>query len=568
MGLWQVSSSTGRRSHPASGATLYTCLVQLVILHQLSVLVTGQEDARFPLVNQCLRRNIGASLNKQSINFCMDRGGGLIVKFPGSICPDANDAIIIGGYEVLTPKESFVARRRSGCNSREVDGFNYASSVNSSCLQRQGFSRQVKNAILPLMRMYNGLSTRQMQAVETIQYHRRLGPDEREMSDFTWLSLFTKCVEKETTTKLLNSDICDNSEQSGAHIVHIEFRPHGGVYVNQSSCSCNIVSRSRPGDPNEQTLTARAVDIRLAGSSAVLNLVGKGNSRVLDGSEILYWDADGDLLSSTEQLYLKLDRLDLRALPERMWLEVRGTNLTVNCGPADQPGGHQPLAAESSTFGITYIIAIIAGLVILIVLLLVLFKYVYQRKQGRRSRKDEDDDYDISMGSKEDIRDRYKLNALRQQMSNDSGVEPAVEIKTEVEVMCSNPRLASSPGTEADESQRALLHDGDEEEDGNGNNNTTTKKPPVTPPPPPHDPHHHEYLICRQLSYIDEDEAALPPPPPTEEIYNHLNEHQRPDVVPGNIYDTKPMEQNHYSTTTPKKRRAPDVPLPEDNYVT
>ena len=77
-------------------------------------------------------------------------------------------------------------------------------------------------------------------------------------------------------------------------------------------------------------------------------------------------------------------------------------------------------------------------------------------------------------------------------------MEPAIEIKTEAEVMCSNPRMVTSPRGENDESQKALLHGGDEEDD-NGNINTTAKKPLEMPPPPPHDPHHHEFNLCRQV---------------------------------------------------------------------
>ncbi|GFR62234.1 hypothetical protein ElyMa_005450800 [Elysia marginata] len=546
-----------------SALTLYYWFAQLVICSLITHTVVSKD---FPLIGQCQKKETGASLTGDNLNFCLELGSGLLPTFPSSICHNPSDVIVIHSFQLLTPRMS---ADPLFCHQADIDGFNYHDAVNSTCLQTHGYSRQVKNAILPLMRLYNGKTSEQILAADSNQYIRQLGPDGKELVDFTWYSLPKTCVDKRTTASLLNADICANLEQRGTNIVHIQFLPHGGVYVNQTSCSCNIFSASTSVNPKDRTLTARALDIRLADSSAVLHLNGKGGSRTLDGSEILYWSGDGNILTSEDQLFLKLDRLNLRALPERMWLEVRGANLTVNCGPADQPGGHQPLAAESKSLGLVYIIAIIVGVVILLVLLLILVKCVYQRKRRRGGKKDEDDEYNISMNSNEDIRDRYKLHALRQQMSTDSGVEPAVEIKTEAEVMCSNPRMVPSPVAEADESQRALLPHEEEEDDGSSaNNNTTAKKPLFPPPPPPHDPHNHEFFICRQLSYIDEDETALPPPPPAEEIFNHLNDHQRPDVVPGNIYDTKPVEENHYSTTQPKKKRAPHVPLPEDHYVT
>lgn len=516
------------------------------------------------MIEKCKMK--GASLSGQNLNFCLERGSGLLPVFRKTICAQPNDVIVIDSYELVTPRD--YALNDLACKVQDVDGFFYQDNVNSTCLQANGYSRQVKNTILPIMRIYNGKTPAQVLAADSNQYVRQLGPDGQELGEFTWFKVPAKCVDRKTTTNLLNADICANLEQSGASVVHIQFLPHGGVYVNQTSCSCNIFSGSSSINLADRTLTARAIDIRLHGSKAMLHLSSKKGSRTLDGSEILYWVGDGDILISQEQLFLKLDRLDLAALPERMWLEIKGTNLTVNCGPTDQPGGHQPLAAESKSLGLVYIIVIIVGVIVLLVVLLVLVKCFYQRKSRRGSKKDDDDEYNISMDSKEDIRDRYKQHALRQQMSTDSGVEPAVEIKTEAEVMCSNPRMASVPVAEADESQKALLPNRDDEDDGTANNNTSAKKPLMPPPPPPHDPHNHEYFICRQLSYIDEDETALPPPPHTEEIFNHLNEHHKPDVVPGNIYDTRPVEENHYSTIKSKKKRAPDVPLPEDHYVT
>ena len=156
--------------------------------------VSAEDDEQFPLIRQCLVGNNGAHVNQRNVNFCLEYGGGLQVRFPRSICPNLDDAVIIGGYELFTPLEGAGSMR---CNIRAVDGYSYHPPINSSCLQRHGYSHQVKNAIMPIMRMYNGLSTQQMKEVETIQFYRKQGPDGKKLRDFTWLSLFTKCVESE-----------------------------------------------------------------------------------------------------------------------------------------------------------------------------------------------------------------------------------------------------------------------------------------------------------------------------------------------------------------------------------
>ncbi|GFN85710.1 hypothetical protein PoB_001221600 [Plakobranchus ocellatus] len=544
-----------KTTQPLSALPL-SWLVHVVVLSCLLPQISV--DARFPLTPQCTSSE-RVKIESKSLSFCLERGGGLKTMFPSSLCHVSNEAITIESYELISPKSETVSYSGTRCSPQFVDGFSYEGKVNSSCLQANKFSRKVKNAILPLIRMYSGRSLQQMKQVDSNEYYQLLGPDGQDLSAFTWIKIMPRCIEKKSTVKLLYADICSNMEQEGASTVHIEFLPDGGSYVNQSSCSCNIFSGS--GDPAVMTLRLRAIDVRLYGSTALLLAKGQESSRVLNGSEILYWYADGDLVVSRKQLYLELDKLSLNALPERVWVEVAGTNLTVNCGPANEPGGHQPYFADSSSLGVGYIILIIVSLIILIVIVIFIILFVLKRRRLGGKSKDDDEDYDISMGSQEDIRDRFKQVSLRQQMSTESGPEPAVEIKTQAEVMY--PRKMSAPVPVEDESHKSLLDNGDVEPD---------KMPQTPPPPPPHDPSLHEFFLCRQLSYIDDEEENLPPPPPLayhppEEIYNHLNEHQRPDVVPGNIYDTKPQEENHYSTTQPKKHSEANGPVDTDTYV-